>query len=114
MTIKLSGKKPTLRNEADNFIYSTEKAVKDAGDKVSEDEKSKIEAAISDLRGAHGKRRKLDDIKAKLETLKEASHKLAEILYQQQGQQGEAQGAPEGEASTEESQGEPSQNPRGQ
>jgi molecular chaperone DnaK len=79
--------KATLRNDADNFIYSTEKALKEAGDKVSDDEKSKIEAAISDLKGALEKD-DLEDIKAKLETLKEASHKIAEILYQQQGQPG--------------------------
>jgi molecular chaperone DnaK len=92
--------KATLRNDADNFVYSSEKAVKEAGDKVSADEKAKIEAAISDLRGALEKD-DTDEIKAKLETLKEASHKLAEILYQQQGQEGAAQGAPEGEPAPE-------------
>jgi molecular chaperone DnaK len=92
--------KATLRNDADNFVYSSEKAVKEAGDKVSADEKAKIEAAISDLRGALEKD-DTDEIKAKLETLKEASHKLAEILYQQQGQEGAAQGAPKGEPAPE-------------
>jgi len=75
--------KVEVTNEADNFIYSTEKALKDAGDKVGKDEKEKIEAAISDLKGALEKG-DVSEIKAKIETLKEASHKLAEILYQQQ------------------------------
>ena len=39
--------KAEVRNESDNLIYATEKSLKDYGDKVSADEKSKIEEAIT-------------------------------------------------------------------
>jgi len=81
------------RNEADTMIYSTEKALKDYGDKVPADEKAKIEAAIADLKAAlPGNDPTV--IKEKLETLKTASYKLAEEVYKSsQGAQG-AGGAP--------------------
>ncbi|WP_455381661.1 molecular chaperone DnaK [Salinispira pacifica] len=78
------------KNEADNLIYSTEKSLKDYGDKVSDEDRSKIEAAISELRGVLGS----DDageIKAKSENLKQASYKLAEEVYKNASAQGEAQ-----------------------
>jgi molecular chaperone DnaK len=72
------------RNEADNMIYTTEKSLKDFGDKVSADDKQKIEAALEELRNAL----KSDDIsliKTKLEALRQASYKLAEEIYRQSG-----------------------------
>ncbi|AHC14755.1 molecular chaperone DnaK [Salinispira pacifica] len=72
------------RNEADSLIYATEKSVKDYGDKIGDDEKSKINDAIADLKKSlEGD--DLDDIKAKTEALKQASYKLAEEVYKDQG-----------------------------
>lgn len=75
------------KNEADGLIYQTEKSLKEMGDKVSSNDKSKINDAISDLKKA------LDagntsDIKAKTENLKQAAYKIAEEMYKQQSAQG--------------------------
>jgi molecular chaperone DnaK len=83
------------RNEADNLVYATEKSLKDYGDKVSSEDKAKIEAAIADLKGVL---QSSDPavIKEKTEALKQASYKLAEEVYKNASQT--AQGAaPEGE-----------------
>ncbi|RKX89043.1 MAG: molecular chaperone DnaK, partial [Spirochaetes bacterium] len=76
-------------NEADTLIYSTEKSLKDLGDKFPADEKQKIEAAIADLKKAV-ESGNVEEVKAKKEALTQASHKLAEELYKNTG----AQGAP--------------------
>ena len=78
------------RNEADSLIYSTEKSLNDYGDKISEEDKNQINEAISALRGSLDSGDP-DDIKAKSEALKQASHKLAEEVYKQSG--GEQAGA---------------------
>ena len=80
------------KNEADGMIFQCEKSLKDLGDKVSADDKSKIEAAIKDLKDAVATDN-VDDIKAKTEALKQASYKMAEELYKQQGAQGSANGS---------------------
>ncbi len=72
--------KVEVRNEADTLIYTTEKSLKDYGDKIGDDEKQKIETAIQDLRGVL-ENGSLEDIKAKTEALKQASYKLAEEMY---------------------------------
>jgi molecular chaperone DnaK len=72
--------KAEVRNEADNFIYTTEKALKDYGEKVTDDDRQKINAAISDLRKAM-ESDNVADIKQKMEVLKQASYKLAEEMY---------------------------------
>ncbi|MCL1819016.1 MAG: molecular chaperone DnaK, partial [Spirochaetaceae bacterium] len=79
------------RNEADSLIYATEKSLKDYGDKVSADDKAKIEAAVSDLKGVLDSGN-AENIKAKTEVLKQASYKLAEEVYKQ-AQAGGASGA---------------------
>ncbi|MDY4131473.1 MAG: molecular chaperone DnaK [Treponema sp.] len=79
------------KNEADGMIFQCEKSLKDLGDKVSADDKSKIEAAIKELKDAVATDN-VDDIKAKTEALKQASYKMAEELYKQQGAQGAANG----------------------
>ncbi len=68
------------RNEADALIYSTEKSLKEYGDKISADEKSKVEAALNSLKTAVGGTN-VEDIKKKTEDLKQASYKLAEEMY---------------------------------
>ncbi|ESQ85681.1 molecular chaperone DnaK [Asticcacaulis sp. AC466] len=83
------------RNQADALIHSTEKAVKDFGDKVSNEDKTAIETAITDLKTAKDGE-DADDIKAKHQTLMTASMKLGEAMYaaQQAGEGAEASSAP--------------------
>ena len=80
------------RNEADTLIYSTEKSIKEMGDKVSADDKAKIEAATNELKEAM-KGEDIEAIKAKSEALKQSSYKIAEELYKQQGAKAGAAGA---------------------
>ncbi len=68
------------RNKADSMIHATEKSMKELGEKLEADEKSKIEAAIKDLQEALKSDSK-DEIEAKLNILTEASGKMAEKLY---------------------------------
>lgn len=74
------------KNEADSLIYATEKGLKDLGDKVSAAEKQNIETAVAELKKAV-ESGNTADIKAKTESLKQASYKLAEEAYKQQGAQ---------------------------
>ncbi len=86
------------RNEADTLIYSTEKSLKDYGDKVSAEERSAIEAAIAELKKAV-EANEAELMKEKIEALKQASYKLAEQIYKQSaaGAQG-AEAGPEASA----------------
>lgn len=77
------------KNEADSLIYATEKTLKEMGDKVDSAEKQKIEDAIADLKKAM-ETDNVSEIKAKTESLKQASYKIAEELYKQQAAQGAA------------------------
>ena len=72
------------RNEADSLIYATEKSVKDLGDKIDGAEKQKVEDAIAALKQAM-QGDNVEEIKSKTEALKQASYKIAEELYKQQG-----------------------------
>ncbi|MGL4210384.1 MAG: Hsp70 family protein, partial [Cetobacterium somerae] len=82
------------RNKADMLIASTEKSVKDYAEKVTEDEKKAIEAAIEELKSVKDGEDK-EAIDAAIEKLSQAAHKLAEEIYKdaQAKQQGGA--APE-------------------
>jgi molecular chaperone DnaK len=74
---KREREKVEVRNEADSLYYSTEKSLKDHGDKISEEEKAKIEQAMRDLKGVMDSG-SVDEIKAKTEALQQAAYKLAE------------------------------------
>ncbi|MGH8014679.1 MAG: Hsp70 family protein, partial [Candidatus Zixiibacteriota bacterium] len=82
------------RNEADQLIYATEKTLKEAGDKVSGDDKNKIETAKKKLQDVMSGN-DLEAIKSAKDELMTASHKLAEEMYKnaqsQQGASGQAQ-----------------------
>jgi len=84
---KKEREKAEVRNEADSMIYGTEKNIKDLGDKISAEDKSKTEEAIAELRRAL-EGGDLQSIKEKTETLKQVSYKIAEELYKQQGAAG--------------------------
>lgn len=69
-----------VRNTADSLVYSTQKTMDDLGEKVPEDTKTTVAAAIEDLTKAlEGS--DVEDIKAKTEVLQQAGYKLAEIVY---------------------------------
>jgi len=73
------------RNTADALIYQTEKSIKDLGDKVDAETKSKVEAAIEPLKKAMDGN-DAEEIKRMSDELTQASHKLAEAMYQQASQ----------------------------
>jgi molecular chaperone DnaK len=79
----------TVRNQCDAMIHSVRKTLKEHGDKLDGEEKSKVEAALKDAEEALKSDSK-DIIEAKTQALAEVSHKLAEKMYsQEQGQQGQ-------------------------
>ena len=80
------------RNEADGLIHSTQKAIKDLGDKASDEEKATIDAAVSELELAT-KENDVDAIKAKIEALSNASLPLMQRVYEQNQPQGGDAGA---------------------
>ncbi len=68
------------KNHADSLIYSTEKSLKEYGDKISDSERGAIESAIADLK-ATVEKGDSDEIKAKTEALSNAAMKLGEAMY---------------------------------
>jgi molecular chaperone DnaK len=70
------------RNSADALIYSTEKSIKELGDKVDSETKSKVEDASAALKKAM-EGEGTEEIKRLSEELTQISHKLAEAMYQQ-------------------------------
>jgi molecular chaperone DnaK len=68
------------RNKADQVIYTTEKSLKEYGDKISEEERGKIKEAVEKLKGAM-QTESAEIIEQKIEEVQTASHKLAEELY---------------------------------
>ncbi|OQW97034.1 MAG: molecular chaperone DnaK [Desulfobacteraceae bacterium A6] len=82
------------RNTGDAMIYSTEKSIKDLGEKVDAATKSKVDEAINRLKKAM-EGESASEIKKLTEELTQESHKLAEAMYkqasQQAGQAGEQQ-----------------------
>jgi|SRR5690606_9168596 len=78
------------RNKADALVHSTEKALKDLGEKVQPADRAKVEAAISDLKQVVSG----DDISAinaKTTALAEASAAIAQQAYAQGAEQGQAE-----------------------
>jgi molecular chaperone DnaK len=68
------------RNMADTLIYTTQKALRDAGEKITADEKKPVEEAITELdKVKNGE--DMDAIKAKTEALSQAAQKIGEKLY---------------------------------
>ncbi|MAZ49099.1 MAG: molecular chaperone DnaK [Halobacteriovoraceae bacterium] len=84
------------RNNLDSLVFATEKALKEAGDKVPADAKGDVEAAMEEAK-AKLTSENIDELKAAHERLQNASHSIAQHLYGQQG-------APEGDAAGAEAQ----------
>ncbi|KKJ77204.1 molecular chaperone DnaK [Kiloniella litopenaei] len=82
-----------VKNQAEGLIHQTEKTLGEVGDKISDEEKASIEAAVAELKTAlEGD--DAEEIKAKMEALGQASMKLGEALYADAGAEG-AEGAAE-------------------
>ncbi len=87
------------KNQADQLIYTTEKSLKDHGDKVGAEDKKKIEEALKEVREAiNGDQ--IEQINKAIEVLTQASHKLAEEMYKQAAAQQQAQTGGGGEQKT--------------
>ncbi len=89
------------RNQLDNLIYSVEKSLKEYGDKVSADEKSKVEDAVKEAKEAL-KSEDAATLSKASEKLAQASHAIAQKMYEdaqkkQGGGAGAKQGAGQGE-----------------
>jgi molecular chaperone DnaK len=80
------------RNRADSLVYATEKGLKDYGEKVSEEERTKIETALNELREAL-KGEDTERIRTLTQELEQASYRMAEAMYA-----GAGQGAAAGDA----------------
>lgn len=85
-----------LRNQADSTIYTTEKTLRDLGDKLPADDKASVESAISDLKAALEKD-ELEPIQQGMEKLKEAMYAVSSKIYQQDPAGDAGAGAPGGE-----------------
>jgi len=71
------------RNQADTIIHTTEKNLKEHGNKISDTDKKSIEMGISDLRNAL-KGTDIEEVKKKTQTLVQSSMKLGEAIYKSQ------------------------------
>ncbi len=76
-----------VKNQAETAVYSVKKSLDELGDKVSNDERAKVEAAIGDLENAN-KSGNTEDIKKKLDALYKAMEPISQKVYQQAQQQG--------------------------
>jgi molecular chaperone DnaK len=85
-----------VRNAASSLIYSTEKSLKEVGDKLEDGSRSEVESALADLKRV-SENGTAAEVKAATEKLQQASYKMAETLYQKTG--GAAGTAPNGAAS---------------
>jgi len=96
-----------VKNEADTFIYSSEKMLKDNADKIEDAEKENIEKEIANLRQAM-ESNDIDQIKAAKETLEKVSQGFAQRIYeasQADAQAANEEGAPKAESEEKPSEG---------
>jgi molecular chaperone DnaK len=86
------------KNNADNLIYSTEKSLREIGDKIDSGDRKRIEDAITNLKKVIDGE-DVNAIQSATEALTQASYKLAEAVYartSQQQAQGQNSGADQG------------------
>ncbi len=77
-------RKVEARNSLDQLVYTTEKTVSEAGDKLGAGVKAELESAIEDAKKAL-ESDDLATLEAAAQNLTQASHKLAEEMYKQSG-----------------------------
>ncbi len=83
-------KQVEARNKLDTLVYQTEKTYDEHKEKLGPDQKGELERAIADAKKALEGEHSASEMEAAAETLTKASHKLAEVMYQQQQQGGGA------------------------
>ncbi len=83
-----------VRNNASSLIYSTEKSLKEVGEKLDVTARGEVETALADLKRV-SENGTVAEIKPAIEKLQQASYKMAELLYKTASPNGEA-GASEG------------------
>ncbi|MBF0445858.1 MAG: Hsp70 family protein, partial [Magnetococcales bacterium] len=86
------------RNQADSLIYSTEKSIKDNADKINDELKSQVEAAVAEVKKALDGE-DAEAIEGKTQALMEISMKLGEAIYKDAGADAGGPGGPGAEAS---------------
>ncbi len=86
--------KVELQNQADSLIYTTEKTLSDLGDKVSADQRERVQKAIENTREAV-KSEDVTRIRAAIDELTKEMHAISTILYQQAQAQQEGQAGPQ-------------------
>ena len=88
------------KNNGESVVYATEKALKDYGDKVSADERSRIESALQELKDAlANSNATADELKSKTEKVQQASMELGQKVYEAAQQQNGGQNAAGGASS---------------
>ncbi|HBS52550.1 MAG TPA: molecular chaperone DnaK [Flavobacterium sp.] len=93
---KVAREKAEKLNEADGMIFQTESQLKELGDKLSDDNKVAIEYALTELRMAH-QSQDIPAIQTALDNINAAWKKATEAMYAQ-GEQGQADAQPQGDA----------------
>ncbi len=95
-----------IRNQADTLVYTAERSLKDAGDKVSAEVRTDVEQKLSDLKGVI-QTASPEDLKPKMDALSEALQKVGQAMYSQgeSAPQGEPEIKPEEEIASEEKDG---------
>ncbi len=81
-----------VRNNASSLIYSTEKSLKEVGDRLDATARGEVEAALEELKRI-SENGTIAEIKPAIEKLQAASYKMAELLYKTASPNGEAAGA---------------------
>jgi molecular chaperone DnaK len=84
-----------IRNTASSLIYSTEKSLKEVGDKAEAGVRGDVETALADLKKI-SENGSADEVKAATEKLQQASYKMAETLYKSTGASANGDAAAEG------------------
>lgn len=82
------------KNELDQLIFSTEKSLKEYGDKLSDSEKAEIEEAVKEAKEKLEKAETKDEFDKIKEDFAKKAQKLGEIIYKEQQEQQQAQGQP--------------------
>ncbi len=78
------------KNQADAILYSTEKSLREYGDKLDEAEKGKIESAMEDLKKIKDSAASADEIRKSIDQLGQAGQKLGEKIYEAARKEAEA------------------------
>ncbi len=79
-----------LRNQADTLVYSTEKSLKEMGDSITPEDRGNIESALNQLKSVKDGS-DAAAIQAAMDSLTQASHKLAEAMYAKSAGEGQQQ-----------------------